>query len=434
MVDSLTAADTAELPLAADGQLTVRTLPGPHGRAHYLVRGRHVRGTLIVVPHTTYDGPVLAEQVRVQFGDGADRAAHGGSRLDEPVVRGIRVQGHTAAIDPRTVTTNTPLLCGNAVAVREDGRIRRIPDGARTVLEAVVIAVVRHWQQRQDRDALIRAAARYSAGERAAWEERHIRLLGEELARLREQRAQVRRCINQITGLVRRRQPAILTPATAPARLTLVDGSGTALGAVTVREREVIAALGRVVYEVHGARVHGLFTVGPDRYSNAPVPGGIYVFYGRPTGTDWYDRACHDEPTVNGVQLSGGWSHPRSSDITPTSPTRLPAGVRIDDTRSHSAPYATSIRASAVLRALALHYLARPDVAGLRIAAGKLRAEENLKAARAKLARVHREETRLAGKLRHRALRQRQFTALLLQAPSERSADETRPDRGARAA
>lgn len=329
MVDSLTAADTAELPLAADGQLTVRTLPGPHGRAHYLVRGRHVRGTLIVIPHTTYDGPVLAEQVRVQFGDGADRAAHGRSRLDEPVVRGIRVQGHTAAIDPRTVTTNTPLLCGDAVAVREDGRIRRIPDGARTVLEAVVIAVVRHWQQRQDRDALIRAAARYSAGERA---------------------------------------------------------------------------------------------------------GGIYVFYGRPTGSDWYGRACHDEPTVNGVQLSGGWSHPRSSDITPTSPTRLPAGVRIDDTRSHSAPYATSIHASAVLRALALHYLARPDVAGLRIAAGKLRAEENLKAARAKLARVHREETRLAGKLRHRTLRQRQFTALLLQAPSERSADETRPDRGARAA
>ncbi|MFF4205601.1 hypothetical protein ACFYZ8_33690 [Streptomyces sp. NPDC001668] len=298
----------------------------------------------------------------------------------------------------------------------------------------MVVAVVRHWQQRHDRDALILAAAQHRAGDRAAWEERHVRALEGELATVRAQRARARRCINQITGLVRRRQPAILPPATTPARLTLVDGAGTALGVVTVREREVIAAQGRVVYEVHGARIHGLFTVGPDRYSSDPVPGGIYVFYGCPTGTGWYDRACRDEPTVNGVQLSGGWSHPRSSDITPTAPSRLPASVRIDDTRSHSAPYATSIRAGAILRALALHYLARPDVAGLRIAAGKLRAEENLKAARAQAARLRREEARVARKLRHRTGQHRKFTALLPQASSEQAAGEARSCGAARAA
>ncbi|MET8768588.1 hypothetical protein [Streptomyces sp. NPDC004658] len=433
MVDSLTAADTAELPLPGEGRLSVRTLPAPHGRARYLLHGRHVRGTLVVIPHTTYDGPVLAEQVRVQFGDGHDRAPHGQPRLDEPVVRGVRVPGHTTALDPRTVTANTPFLCGDAVAVREDGRTRRIPDGARTVLEAVVVAVVRHWHQRHDRDALILAAAQHRAGDRAAWEERHIRALVHELATVRAQRAHARHRINQITGLVRRRQPAILPPATTPARLTLVDGAGTALGVVTVLEREVIASLGRVVYEVHGARIHGLFTVGPDRYSSDPVPGGIYVFYGRPTGTGWHDRACRDEPTVNGVQLSGGWSHPRSGDITPTAPSRLPASVRIDDTRSHCAPDATSTRAGAVLRALALHYLDRPDVAGLRIAAGKLRAEENLKAARTQLARRRREETRVAGKLRHRTGRHRQFTALLSPAPSEQGAGEARSCGAARA-
>jgi hypothetical protein len=415
VVPSLTVADTVELPLPAGGSLSVRTLPGPHGRARYVVRGRRVHGTLVVIPHTTYDGPVLAEEVRVQFGacDGRERMPHRQSLADEPVVGTVRVHGHTAPIDPRTVTAGTPFLGGDAVAVRDDGRTRRIPDGARTVLEAVVVAVVRHWQQRRDRDALILAAARPSAGRRAVWEERHVRTLEAQLTTVREQRAVARRCINQITGLVRRRRPAVLPPSTDPVSLTLLDGDGTALGVVTVHEREVIASMGRMVYDVHGARIHGQFTVGPDRYSNDPVPGGIYVIYGRPTSTDWHNRACQNEPTVNGVQLSGGWSHPRTGDITPTAPARLPASVRIDNTRSHSAPYATGTRAGAVLRALALHYLARADVTALRIAAGKLRAEENLRAARSRLARLRREETSAAVKLRHHTSRHSRFTALL---------------------
>lgn len=58
MVPSLTAADTVELPLPTSGRLHVRTLPRPHGRARYVVRGGRVHGTLVMIPHTAYDGPV----------------------------------------------------------------------------------------------------------------------------------------------------------------------------------------------------------------------------------------------------------------------------------------------------------------------------------------------------------------------------------------
>ncbi|MGW0920579.1 hypothetical protein ACWD3J_16375 [Streptomyces sp. NPDC002755] len=40
--------------------------------------------------------------------------------------------------------TDAPFLGGDAVAVRDDARTRRLPDGARTRLETVVVAVVRH--------------------------------------------------------------------------------------------------------------------------------------------------------------------------------------------------------------------------------------------------------------------------------------------------
>ncbi|MFI1408718.1 hypothetical protein ACH4Y0_02075 [Streptomyces sp. NPDC020707] len=90
---------------------------------------------------------------------------HGPSRADQPVVGTVRVHGHTATIDPHTVTAGTPFLGGDAVAVHDDGRTRHIPDGARTPLETVVVAVVRHWQQRRDRDALVLAAARPRGGE-----------------------------------------------------------------------------------------------------------------------------------------------------------------------------------------------------------------------------------------------------------------------------
>ncbi|MFI1408717.1 hypothetical protein ACH4Y0_02070 [Streptomyces sp. NPDC020707] len=68
MLPSLTGADTVELPLPAGDNLSVRTLPGPHVRARYIVCGRRVHGTLVVIPRITYDGPVLAKEVRVQFG------------------------------------------------------------------------------------------------------------------------------------------------------------------------------------------------------------------------------------------------------------------------------------------------------------------------------------------------------------------------------
>src|SRR6202008_4868067 len=101
-----------------------------------------------------------------------------------------------------------------------------------------------------------------------------------------------------------------------------------------------------------GGRVRGTFTVGPDIYDRtAVIPQGIYISYGRPKGGTLWHRECDDEPTVNGLQLSGGWSHGRRrDDLTPPSPGYLPARGRLGPTTSTSAPSATARRASAVLR------------------------------------------------------------------------------------
>ncbi|MGW1976640.1 hypothetical protein [Streptomyces sp. NPDC001889] len=402
---------SAVVPLPGFGTLAVRTSVTEHGRARYDVRGPHVRGVLVVIPVVTADGPVVPDRVRVQFGDGTSDGRYT-ARPAEPVARGARIHGATAPISPRTVSTGGHFLC-EAVVLRECGETRRIPDGARDLITAAIVAVVRHWNRRPDRDTLLLAAARHRAAHHAAHEERRARKLESELADIRTARAAARRRARQVSALARRRQPAVQPPATAPVRLALTDGDGAPAGVLTVREREVNTLPGRVVYEVTGARVRGLFTVGPDRYHPEPVPRGLYISYGRPAGPSWDCRECSDEPRVNGVRISGGWHHRGAADITPASPPSLPAFVRLARGRQTRAPEASRNRFSAALRALALHYTARPDGEALRIAAAKHHAGHTQGAVRAELAALRAQETRVLSELARHRDRLTRFTALL---------------------
>lgn len=406
--------DLAELPLRGFGTLKIQTSVLDHGQSRYIIRGPHIRGTLVVVSSTPRGGPVLPTAVRVRFGDGLDNLSWSAPRSDEPVVRGVRLHGFTDAINPRTVSRRDHFLASDAVVRRDNGSTRRIPDGARALTEAVVVAVVKHWYRRSDRADLVRAAARSSATDQVRYEERQIGRLEAELQTVRDDRAAARRRISQVSGLVRRRQPTVQPPVSEAVRLPFVGRDGAPMGTLTVREREVGVLPGRVVYEVEGGRVRGTFTVGPDLYDRSQaIPQGIYISYGRPKDGLW-SRECTDEPSINGVALSGGWSHRgRTHDITPTSPDYLPAQIRLGPTTTTSAPDATSRRASAVLRALALHYLSRPDEEALRIAAGKQRAGVTRAAAQEKLGRLRRREAVLGHRLRQHRVRKQQYLDLL---------------------
>lgn len=397
------------------GVLKIRTSVLDHGQSRYEIVGRHVRGTVVVVPSTPNGGPVIPTAVRVRFGGAQGSASWSAPRSDEPIVHGVRIHGYTDNINPRTVSRRDHFLASDAVARTDSGRTRRIPDGARALTEAAVVAVVKHWHRRDDRALLVRAAARSSAADRVRYEDREIARLQAELRMVRDARAAARRCISQVAGLVRRRQPSVQPPATGAARVPFVGPDGVPMGTLTVREKEVDVLPGRVVYKVEGGRVRGTFTVGPDLYDySQAIPQGIYISYGRPvSGTS--RRACADEPSVNGVQLSGGWAHGRrGDDIIPTSPDHLPAQVRLGPTTSASAPAATSQRASAVLRALALHYLARPDAGALRIAAGKERAGVTAAAARERLGRLRKQDSLLTSRLRRHRARRQEYLGLLI--------------------
>ncbi|MFE6273939.1 hypothetical protein ACFVQ9_34700 [Streptomyces goshikiensis] len=406
------------MPLRGYGTLTVHTVVLDHGRVRYTVRGPHVRGVLVVVPELRHGGPVVPKTVYVQFGDDTESGGWYSPRPEEPKVRNARIHGLTDSIDPRTVTRRSHFLASHAVVLRDDGTTHRIPDGARALTAAVIVTIVKDWNTRPDRNELLLAAARHKAEANAAHERSSAEKQEAELDSVRTDRVAARRRILQVAGLVRRRQPAVMPPALETVRLPFFDRTGARMGVLRVREKEVNALPGRVVYEVEGGRVRGTFAVGPDLYdTTSAIPQGIYVSYGHPSSSaDWprWSRECTDEPTINGVQLSGGWSHGgRSADITTTYPSCPPASVRLGPNTSTSAPSATERRASAVLRALALHYLSRRDVDALRIATGKHRAAHTRAASRNRLDRLRVRERRLVASVRRHRTRERQFLDLL---------------------
>ena len=273
------------LPLDLPGRpgLTVTSAVLEQGQVRYAVQGRRIRGTLIVVPETPYGGPLQPRTVRVHFGDGTDQVKTLTARPDEPVVNGVRIHGATESINPATVRRAHYFLASRAIVLRNGYETRRIPDGARTVTEAVVVAVVLHWHRRPDREDLVHTAVRYRAAAHAAHERLKAQALEDELAAVRADRANARQRSRQLTGLVRRRQPPVQSPRTEPVQLPIAASDGTHLGALTVRELEVNMLPGRVVYEISSPRVgRGIVTLGPGIYGTSPLPGGLYACWAGP--------------------------------------------------------------------------------------------------------------------------------------------------------
>ncbi|MFB6887197.1 hypothetical protein ACFCY8_40985 [Streptomyces noursei] len=182
-----------ELDLPQRPSLSVDANTLEHGQVRYAVHGPHVRGTFIVVPVTGYGRPLGARDVVVHFGDGPGPVRPYTARPNEPVVNGVPIHGATEVIDPHKLHAQPYFLASRAVVLVDDLVTRRIPDGARAVTEAVVTALVRHWQHRPDRDALIAAAVRNRAADHLAHERREIASLQAELAAVRTEHAAVRR-------------------------------------------------------------------------------------------------------------------------------------------------------------------------------------------------------------------------------------------------
>ncbi|MFD9038752.1 hypothetical protein [Streptomyces bottropensis] len=409
----------AELPLADGGTLVTQVTALPHGRVRYVVRAPHVRGTFVVVPEHLQDGTVLPSTIRVQYGDGAEPVGYYEHRPDEPVVYGVRVHGWTGDLDPASVPDG--YFLGQYATNLRDNRVhRQLTSAVRRRTEAVIRAIVRHWYTLPQREALLRSAARVKAPALAEHEAAKAAKAEAEAADLQQQRTLARRKLNAVLGIARRIPRPALRPNPVPVRLPLVDGRGRPMGSVRVTEVAVDEAVrGSVVYEVTGARVHGRFTVGRDIYRPLPLPEGIWVAYGHARQAHFEDEREH-EPTVNGVRLNGAWNRDTSEDLTATTPKELPARVRTSRTTGHSAPPATARRASAVLRALALHYLARPDVGALQLAA----AQDNVRGQRAEARRELRElrERHRAAEQRARAhrSRERQYRSLAVSAADSR--------------
>ncbi|MDJ0346819.1 hypothetical protein QMK19_38630 [Streptomyces sp. H10-C2] len=405
-----------DLDLPGIGTLTARVTALEHGRLRYVVRGPHIRGTFVVIPEHHYDGTVIPSTVSVQYGDGVD--PHGDyysrHRPDEPVVYNVRVHGWTGGLNPHDLPSGY-FLGRYAENLRDNGVCQELPRGVRRRTEVVILAIVMHWRQVPHLHALLTAAALPQAARFAAHENELATAAGADARQLDQQRAQMRSGLNVITGIIRRATRPVRAADPAAVSLPLTDDRGHFLGSVNVREVAVNDGVaGSVVYEVHGARVHGRFTVGRNIYRAGPLPDGIWVAYGQATRRHFeHERAF--EPTINGVPVSGHWDRHTTADLTATTPPAMPARVRLSRTTGTDAPAATERRASAVLRALALHYLARPDIEALRLAAAQERAPEARYTTRAELRSLRaRHHTALARAEHHRG-RQQQYLELLPQ-------------------
>ncbi|MEU6331478.1 hypothetical protein ABZ851_30005 [Streptomyces sp. NPDC047049] len=402
------------MPLAGGKTLTARITALQHGRLRFVVRSAHIRGTFVLIPEHLRGGSVLPSRLRVQFGDGMDDCGYYEHRPDEPVIFGMPLHGWTDGIDPDHVSDGWFL--GRYAASLRAGAHRQLTTTVRRRTEDVIRALVAHWRNLPNRHELLLAAARPKADALAVHEAELAAQAEDEAVELQGQRAAARRRLNVVTGIIRRRPRPIRAADPAPVRLPLVDYRNRTLGTITVREVAVNEDVaGTVVYEVHGARVHGRFTVGRDIYRPQSLPQGVHVAYGHARAR-YFEYERDHEPTVNGVRLDGGWDHSTTDDLTASTPDQLPAHVRLTRTTGHSAPAATARRASAVLRVLALHYLDRPDAEPLRLAAAQDMAWKHLNDTRQKLRDLRREQTAAERRARQHRAREQQYRALLASA------------------
>ncbi|MFB6881260.1 hypothetical protein ACFCY8_10540 [Streptomyces noursei] len=401
----------ADLPLAGNGSLAVRVNFLENGGVRYVARGPHIRGTFLLIPEHLRNGTVLPSSLRVQFGDGMDNRGYYEHRPDDPVIFGMRLHGWTDGIDPDDVSDGWFL--GRYAESLRAGIHRQLTTTVRRRAEDVIRALVAHWRSLPSRRALLLAAARPKAEDLAMHEAELAATAEAEVMDLQGRRAAARRRLNVVTGIIRRRPRPIRAADPTPVRLPLVDRRNRPLGTIVVREVAVNEDVaGTVVFEVHGARIHGRFTVGRDIYRPQPLPQGVHVAYGHARAR-YFEYERDHEPTVNGVRLNGGWDHSTTDDLTTSTPERLPARVRLTRTTGHSAPDATARRASAVLRVIALHYLGRPDAEALRLAAAQDMAWQHLGDTRQKLRDLRRQRTAAERRTcRHRE-REQQYRALL---------------------
>ncbi|KOU43211.1 hypothetical protein [Streptomyces sp. WM6378] len=407
--------ERVELPLPGIGSASARVTILERGRVRYVVRAPHVHGTFVVVPEHIANGPILPATVAVQFGDGMEPLGdfYREHRPDEPVVHGVRVHGWTGHLYPDDLPTGWFL--GRYAAGLRNGIHHELTRGTERRTEAVILAIVTHWRSLPVRRALMRTAAREKAAEYAEHDGNRATAAEAQVVELEQAARAVRRRLCALAGILRRRPRLVQWPDPEPVQLRIEDPRRGPLGQITVREVAVNAEVaGSVVYEVTGPRVSGRFTVGPNRYRTEPIPQGIWVAYGHASGA-YYEHERAHAPVVNGVRLCGQWDQDTSAGITPTAPDTIGAQVP----SRGSAPYATERRTAAVVRALALHYLRRKDLAALRLAA----AQANVPTMRADARRSLREVTQQLAieernARRHRA-RERELLSLVPGSPRE---------------
>lgn len=383
-------ADEIPLPLPRGGTLTATaTADTGTGAVRYTVRTAHLHGVFLVHPHPV-DDELLPRGVRVSFGDGAPPVRPYQPRPHEPVAHRVRIHGTATCATPDRLPDSRAVLV-EPVVLAEHYETRRVPDGARALLEDAVLAVLIHWSTREDRPALVLAAAR-SAAPAAVRDTRSCLAAAEaDLAAVQARALRHEHRLLQLRQLAATVPPPGAVPG-GPARLVYTDEDGQAMGHALVREITVGRPPGTVTYRVEGPRLAGSVVVGPYRHSHDPLPTGISVQYGTAA-----DAGHHrdDEPVVNGVRLRGGWDHPSTDPVTPSSPPTLPRPSRAEEPFSQPVPDATKNRWWAMVRALAARYSERPDNQALRQAAAHARAPQALDAVRQTLGRLTEEKTRL---------------------------------------
>ncbi|WP_217231370.1 hypothetical protein [Streptomyces anulatus] len=353
------------------GPLTFEVHFQEHGRTLYVVRGRHIRGSFVVIPEAAEDGPVLPKTVRIQYGRDGDGDYWRTPREDAPLVHNVRIHGWTDGIDPDNPPSGW-YLGSYAVNLRDNGIRRDLTTGARRRTAAVVQAVVRHWSRLPERAALVLAAATIRA---AGYAEHEAGLAKEQEAKaasIQGERARVRSRLHAVNGISRRHPSPQGSLRAEWVPVGLVDDKGRDIGTMRVREVEFSEALpGSVIYEVEGRRLAGRFTVGCDQWRPEPLPQGVRVTYGHVEDPSPFRHEHPHEPVVFGVRVGGRWDCDWAAQITAAAPGSLSATARTGVRARMSASDAAERYCSSVLRALALHYLARPDRAALQLAAGQ---------------------------------------------------------------
>lgn len=398
------------------GPLTFDIHPLEHGRTRYVVRGRHIRGSFVVIPETVKNGPVLPSLVRIQYGCDGDGDYWRTPRDDEPVIHNVRVHGWTDGIDPDNPPSSR-FLDRYAVNLRDNGTQRELTPGVRRRTEAVVQAVARHWSRLPERSALVAAAATTSAAQYAEHEAALAADQEAQVESIRVQRAQVRSRLSVVNGIARRRPRPLapLRPEWVPVGLVNDEGAGT--GTMTVREVEISETVpGSVVYEVAGRRLEGRFTVGCDHWRPEPLPQGVRVTYGHVRDSSPFRDEHPHEPCVFGVRVGGQWDCDQAGAITAASPPRLSANARTGVRASMSASSAAERYCSAVLRALALHYLARPDRAAQQLAAAQSNVRAQSSKAREELRALRERHKQAERAARHHRSREAEYRSLARQA------------------